>query len=185
MNKSCAFPNSAFAISPVKCASRPFSSAKVSKIPNFAPPSFTAYQVTVPGSFSANDCADFKNSATVCSLPGFASTSTQIASFDIISIPLLQLRVLRFGFLQDGDVVVGVFPKGQKLLIHHFCLRGVTGHHVRSRESQMRKRSQRTRQHESRMIQNLLIFPCSLCATMQCEISRASQVGWVIRSAKS
>jgi hypothetical protein len=27
--------------------------------------------------------------------------------------PLLQLRVLRFGFLQDGDVGVGVFPKGE------------------------------------------------------------------------
>jgi hypothetical protein len=28
---------------------------------------------------------------------------------------LLQLRVLRFGFLQDGDVGVGVFPEGKPL----------------------------------------------------------------------
>ena len=30
---------------------------------------------------------------------------------------LLQLRVLGFGFLQDGDVRVGVFPKGEEILI--------------------------------------------------------------------
>ena len=29
---------------------------------------------------------------------------------------LLQLRVLRFGLLQDGDVGVGVFPQGMKLV---------------------------------------------------------------------
>jgi hypothetical protein len=29
----------------------------------------------------------------------------------------LQLRVLRFGFLQDGDVGVGVFPEGEEILI--------------------------------------------------------------------
>ena len=27
----------------------------------------------------------------------------------------LQLRILRFGFLQDGDVGVGVFPKGEEI----------------------------------------------------------------------
>jgi hypothetical protein len=30
---------------------------------------------------------------------------------------LLQLRVLRFGFLQDGDVGVGVFPEREEILI--------------------------------------------------------------------
>src|SRR5260370_36673767 len=30
---------------------------------------------------------------------------------------LLQLRVLRLGFLQDGDVLVGVFPRGEEVLI--------------------------------------------------------------------
>jgi len=57
---------------------------QTSKIPNFAAPSFTAYHVSVPCSFSASACADFKNSATACSLPGFASTCAQIASFDIL-----------------------------------------------------------------------------------------------------
>jgi hypothetical protein len=30
---------------------------------------------------------------------------------------LLQLRVLRFGFLQDGDVGVDVFPEGEEVLV--------------------------------------------------------------------
>ena len=84
-NNSRAFPNSAFAISLFMCASRPLSSAKMSKIPNSASPSFTAYHVIVPSSFSARACADFKNSATSCSLPAFASTCAQIASLGMIA----------------------------------------------------------------------------------------------------
>ena len=30
---------------------------------------------------------------------------------------LLQLRVLRLGFLQDGDVGVGVLPEGEEVLV--------------------------------------------------------------------
>jgi hypothetical protein len=30
---------------------------------------------------------------------------------------LLQLRVLRFGFLQDGDVGVGVFPECEEIFV--------------------------------------------------------------------
>jgi hypothetical protein len=30
---------------------------------------------------------------------------------------LLQLRVLRLGLLQDGDVGVGIFPEGKKVLV--------------------------------------------------------------------
>ena len=30
---------------------------------------------------------------------------------------LLKLRVLRFGFFQDGDVRVGVFPEGKKIFV--------------------------------------------------------------------
>jgi eukaryotic-like serine/threonine-protein kinase len=37
----------------------------------------------------------------------------------------LQLRVLRFGFLQDGDVRVGVFPEREEILIRRFGLGGV------------------------------------------------------------
>jgi hypothetical protein len=30
---------------------------------------------------------------------------------------LLQLRVLRLGFLQDGNVGVGVFPEGEEIFV--------------------------------------------------------------------
>jgi hypothetical protein len=30
---------------------------------------------------------------------------------------LLQLRVLRFGLLQDGDVGIGVFPEGEEIFV--------------------------------------------------------------------
>ena len=39
---------------------------------------------------------------------------------------LLQLRVLRLGFLQDGDVGVGVFPEGEEVLIGSLGLPGVS-----------------------------------------------------------
>jgi hypothetical protein len=35
--------------------------------------------------------------------------------------PLLQLRVLRFGLLQDGDVKVGVFPEGDEIFVGGQC----------------------------------------------------------------
>jgi hypothetical protein len=35
---------------------------------------------------------------------------------------LLKLLVLRLGFLQDGDVGVGVFPEGENAVTKNFCL---------------------------------------------------------------
>ena len=106
-NKSCAFPNSAFAISPVKCASRPFSSAKVSKIPKFRSPELYRVPRDCPHFLLCQGCADFKNSATVCSLPGIASTSTQIASFDINRY----LQTLRCQTAQRGFGILETFQK--------------------------------------------------------------------------
>jgi len=34
---------------------------------------------------------------------------------------LLQLRVLGFGLLQDGDVGVGIFPEGEKVFVGGEC----------------------------------------------------------------
>jgi hypothetical protein len=34
-----------------------------------------------------------------------------------IGEPLLPLRVLRLGLLQDGDVGVGVFPQGEEVFV--------------------------------------------------------------------
>jgi hypothetical protein len=41
---------------------------------------------------------------------------------------LLQLRVLGFGLLQDGNVGIGVFPEGQEILVCCACLDFVALH---------------------------------------------------------
>ena len=43
------------------------------------------------------------------------------------AIGLLQLRVLCFGFLQDGNVGVGVFPEREEILVCGFHRGDVTG----------------------------------------------------------
>src|SRR5271156_6755405 len=86
-NSSSALAKSALAISPVRCALRPFSSANVSKIPYFDGPIFSAYQVVVPGSCTASGWADFRNASTSASLPGFASSCAQIAILSIAVFP--------------------------------------------------------------------------------------------------
>jgi hypothetical protein len=43
---------------------------------------------------------------------------------------LVQLRILRLGFLQDGDVGVGVFPKRQKILIGGSSPRCISGDRI-------------------------------------------------------
>ena len=37
------------------------------------------------------------------------------------SVGLLQLRILRLGFLEDGDVGVGVFPEAEEVLVGSAC----------------------------------------------------------------
>ena len=40
----------------------------------------------------------------------------------------LQLRVLRFGFLQDGNIGIGVFPERKEIIVGGCCLASVPGH---------------------------------------------------------
>jgi hypothetical protein len=44
-------------------------------------------------------------------------TAQQILEARVGAQGLFQLRVLRLGFLQDGDVGVSVFPEGEEILI--------------------------------------------------------------------
>ena len=53
---------------------------------------------------------------------------------------LLQLRVLRLGFFQDGDVGVGVFPEGEEILIGFSGFRRVASEHGAARQPQVGKR---------------------------------------------
>src|ERR1035437_7080849 len=64
---------------------------------------------------------------------------------------LLQLRVLGFGFFQDGDVGVGVFPEGEEIFVGGECAsasevgigagRGAGGERVGAGYAEMRERS--------------------------------------------
>src|SRR5205823_8813799 len=77
--RSAAFSIRACATLPFKCASRPESSAKVSKIPYLDGPILIANHDTVFGSASTNACPACKNFSTSASLPGFASSTTHNA----------------------------------------------------------------------------------------------------------
>jgi hypothetical protein len=56
-------------------------------------------------------------------------------------IRLLQLRVLCFRFLQDGDVGVGVFPDIEEILIRCPSLGGGASQRIRSPKLQTRQRT--------------------------------------------
>ena len=54
------------------------------------------------------------------------------------SASLVQLRVLRLGFLQDGDVGVGVFPEGEEILVSRLGFGGIAGEDVGTGQANMR-----------------------------------------------
>jgi len=50
----------------------------------------------------------------------------QLAISTQVNLSLLQLRVLRFGLLQDGNVGVGVFPEREEIVVGAASLGSVT-----------------------------------------------------------
>src|SRR5579863_7944707 len=65
---------------PLRCALRPSLPLNVSKIPNRAGPSFSAYHVVVPVSCCASGSADFRKSSSSFSFPAFASSDANSAN---------------------------------------------------------------------------------------------------------
>jgi hypothetical protein len=49
----------------------------------------------------------------------------------------LQLLVLRFGFFQDGNVGIGVFPEGEEVVVCGAGLGGVAGEGVGAGEAEV------------------------------------------------
>src|ERR1700730_9647261 len=91
----------------------------------------------------------------------------------------LQLGVLRLGLLQDGDVVVGVFPEGEEILIAGFRFGGVAGECIGPSETEMGKRAEREVQHQAAMVEEVLEFDGS-CVAVVCEkISLSAKVSGV------
>ena len=71
---------------------------------------------------------------------------------------LVQLRVLRFRFFQDGDVGVGVFPEGEEILISSFGLGGITFECVGAGEAEVGERASFARSCQSLVAEDLLKF---------------------------
>jgi len=71
---------------------------------------------------------------------------------------LLQLRVFRFGFLQNGDVGIGVFPQRKELIVGLSAFVDLTHHFVRSAQAQVRQRHKYRGCIDASVIEQLLKF---------------------------
>ena len=71
---------------------------------------------------------------------------------------LLQLGILRFSLLQDGDIGIGIFPEGEEILIS----RARSGQVMRKRagptQAEMSQRNQREVYDQAGVIENPLKF---------------------------
>src|SRR5215471_7595201 len=88
----------------------------------------------------------------------------------------LQLGVLRFGLLQDGDVRVGVLPQREEIVIGGFCFGNVTLHGVGTCEAEMGESAQRKIQNNAAMVENLLKLFRGLRSLVRRQIGLSSHV---------
>src|SRR5216683_826783 len=94
---------------------------------------------------------------------------------------LMQLRVLRLGFLQDGDVGVGVFPEGEEVLVCALRFDGVVREGVGTGQSQMRQCADEIVLHHAGVVENLLELGGGSAALVRRQISLATQINGVER----
>ena len=90
----------------------------------------------------------------------------------------LQLRVLGFGLLVDGDVGIGVFPEGEEILIRLACGGLVAHHHLRAAELQVRQRPQHEVPDDPGMVEHLLELSSRLLSLAGLQIRLAAHVRW-------
>src|SRR5215469_7120267 len=89
---------------------------------------------------------------------------------------LLQLRVLGFGLLQDGNIRVGVFPQRQKILIRGAGFGGVALHGVGAGEAEMGQRACCTIPQQPAMVENFLKFGGGGRALLLAQVSLGADV---------
>src|SRR5208282_165335 len=104
-------------------------------------------------------------------------------------MPLLQLRVLRFGFSQDGDVGIGVFPEGEKISVGGKrpdaggigirSLRGSRLQSVGTSYSQMRQCSCPAVPDDPAVVENLLKLGGGSTALPGCQVCLAAFIHMV------
>ena len=71
-------------------------------------------------------------------------------------VVLLQLRILGFGLLEDGDVGIGVLPKGKKILIRLARRGAVAGEGVGASQTKVGQRCQRIIDNDASVIDEFL-----------------------------
>jgi hypothetical protein len=86
----------------------------------------------------------------------------------------LQLRVLRLGFLQDGDVGVGVFLEGEEIFVGGFRLGGIACHGVGTTELQMGQRAERKVEHDPAVVNDPLELRGRRAAVVCHELSKST-----------
>src|SRR5579863_6723608 len=90
--------------------------------------------------------------------------------------PLLQLRILRLGFLQDGNIGVGVVPEGEEILVGRAGGGDVSLEDASACQAEMGEgRCRRVSRHCS-VIEEVLEFPRSLGAVPGLQIGYASDI---------
>jgi hypothetical protein len=94
----------------------------------------------------------------------------------VVGPHLLHLLVLGFGFLQDGDVGIGVFPEGEEVLIGGTALGSVALESVGTGETEMRECPQREIQDDTAMIEEFLELGSGCGAVVGHELGLAAQV---------
>ena len=89
----------------------------------------------------------------------------------------MQLGVLGFGFFQDGDVGVGVFPQHEEILIGGTGFGGVALHGVCTRESKMGQRTDGFIHNDSAMVEDCLELGSGFAALMPGQIGFSAYIG--------
>src|SRR5205823_4582058 len=97
----------------------------------------------------------------------------------------LQLRVLRLGSLQDGDVGVGVLPEGEEVQIGSASFRAIALEGVGAGEAEASKRPQWEVHDGAAMVEKLLELGRRRAAIVQHQVSLATHIDWAEKTLKS
>src|ERR1700719_1285295 len=83
---------------------------------------------------------------------------------------LMQLCVFSFCFFEDGDVWIGVFPQGKKILIRGAALGSVALHRVGAAQLEMGQRADRFIQNNASMVEDFLKLCCRFATSVRRKI---------------
>src|SRR5271169_490188 len=109
-----------------------------------------------------------ETSITACEIRVLARPDKWSSAYLLFRIApgLVQLRILRFGLLEDGDVRVGVFPKRKEILIGSTSSCCITPQNGGTSEAEMSKRADWLVERDAAMVENFLKLCGSFAAPM-------------------